>query len=280
MMTRITGALLRAALVVLMVATPSLLIPGTSSDTAQIVVLLAFVAGAFTISEYLGKSPSLVEFRDAPPFNRIRFGSLFITILTITLIVRGEYYPTTITRLAEVAGTAITNTMDFPYSPVRLLVLMMPDNASDHVIRDVRLAAGISYLVSILSLALFILMLRIAGWPARNGTFNFWVNLPTFDPTTGGDVVTRLERDAQFNLILGFLLPFIIPAVVKLASDVIDPISLADHHTLIWTVTAWAFLPASLLMRGIALSHVADMISKQRDQKDKAEDEASHSAPA
>lgn len=278
MMTRLTGALLRAIVVVLMVATPSLLLPGTTTDTAQIVVLLAFVAGAFTISEYMGKSPSLVEFRDAPPFNRIRFGALFITVLTITFIIRGEYFPSTITRLAEIAGTAITNTIDFPYSPVRLLVLMLPENAPTHVVNDVRMAAGVSYLVSILSLALFILMLRIGGWPARNGTFNFWINLPTFDPTAGGDVVTRLERDAQFNLILGFLLPFIIPAVVKLASDVVDPISLADHHTLIWTVTAWAFLPASLLMRGIALSHVAEMINKQRLSHEK--DEASHSAHA
>ena len=267
MLTRLTGAILRAFLVVLMVATPSMLLPGTTSDTAQIVVLLAFVAAGFTIMEYSGKSPSLVEFRDAPPFNRIRFFALFITVLCLTLILRGQYAPTTITRLVETAGSAITNTIDFPYSPVRLLVLMLPDNAPAILISEVRMAAGISYLVSILSLALFILMLRVAGWPARNGTFNFWVNLPTFDPTAGGDVVVRLERDAQVNLILGFLLPFMIPAVVKLASDIIDPISLASHHTLIWTVTAWAFLPASLLMRGIALSHVADMISKQRDRR-------------
>lgn len=265
MMTRLTGAIVRAILVVVMVATPSLLLPGTSSDTAQIVVLLAFVAAGFTLMEYAGKSPSLVEFRDAPPFNRIRFGALFLTVLILTLYLRGQFSPTTMTRLAETAGAAIANTIDFPYSPVRLLVLMLPPDAPADVISNVRMAAGISYLISILSLALFIVMLRVAGWPARNGTFNFWVNLPTFDPTAGGDVVTRLERDAQVNLILGFLLPFMIPAVVLLASDIVDPISLANHHTLIWTVTAWAFLPASLLMRGIALSHVADMISKQRD---------------
>ncbi len=74
----------------------------------------------------------------------------------------------------------------------------------------------------------------------------------------------RLYRDAQFNLILGFLLPFIIPASVKMASDLFDPISLTHSHTLIWTMTAWAFLPASLLMRGIALNRVAHMISQQR----------------
>ena len=276
MLTRLTGAILRAVLVVLMIATPALLLPGTNSDTAQIVVLLAFVGAAFTLVEYSGKSPSLVEFRDAPPFNRIRFGALFLTVLTLTFILRGQFAPTTLTRLAETAGIAITNTIDFPYSPVRLLVLILPEDAPAHIAADVRMAAGISYLVSILSLAVFILSLRFAGWPARNGIFNFWVNLPTFDPTGGGDVVIRLERDAQVNLILGFLLPFMIPAIVKLASDIIDPISLASHHTLIWTVTAWAFLPASLLMRGIALSHVADMISKQRKSAEQTDGRSAH----
>jgi hypothetical protein len=38
------------------------------------------------------------------------------------------------------------------------------------------------------------------------------------------------------------------------------PIILDDPQTLIWAVSAWAFLPASLLMRGVALSRVAQMI--------------------
>jgi hypothetical protein len=121
-----------------------------------------------------------------------------------------------------------------------------------------------SYLMSLLMLATFWLTVRLGGWPAREGGFNIWVNMPTFDPMAGGDIVERLQRDAQFNLVLGFLLPFIIPAVVKLASDTFDPVSLTDPHTLIWTMSAWAFLPASLLMRGIALLRVARMIAAQR----------------
>lgn len=143
MMARLTGAILRAILVVLMIAIPSLLLPGTSSDTAQIVVLMAFVAAGFTIIEYAAKSPSLVEFRDAPPFNRIRFFALLLTVLTLTLILRGQYAPNTMTRLAETAGSAIANTIDFPYSPVRLLVLMLPENAPANLIAEVRVAAGI-----------------------------------------------------------------------------------------------------------------------------------------
>ena len=264
MVTRLTGALLRAVLVLLLIATPSILLPGTSPDTILIVSLVGVFAGAFTISEYSSVSPSLVEFRDAPPFNRVRFGALFASVFILTIILRGKTDPTTITAFFETIGARLGEAIDFPYSPVRLIVLMLPHGTENAVTASVRTAAGLSYLVSILSLGLFVLLLRLRGWPARHQGFNVWVNLPTFDPTAGGDVVDRLRRDAQFNLILGFLLPFIIPAFVKLAADLFDPVSLTNPHTLIWTMTAWAFLPASLLMRGIALRRVAHMIEEQR----------------
>ena len=74
------------------------------------------------------------------------------------------------------------------------------------------------------------------GWPARLARFNVWVNLPTFDPTAGGDVVARLERDARFNIALGFLLPFLIPAVVKAAPRPSSPSRWTSPQTLIWTM--------------------------------------------
>ncbi|QEE34290.1 hypothetical protein FTO60_00380 [Octadecabacter sp. SW4] len=264
MISRLAGAILRAILVVLLIATPSVLLVNTSIDTTQIVVLVGLLAAAFTIVEYNSAYPSLVEFRDAPPFNRVRFFALYATVFALTVIARGEANPTTITLFFEAIGSRIGELIDFPYSPVRLVVLMMPEDADAALIDSVRTAAGLSYLVSILSLAIFVLILRGTGWPRQLGGFNVWTNLPTFDPTAGGDVVDRLNRDGQINLILGFLLPFIIPAFVKLASDMFNPISLANDHTLIWTMTAWAFLPASLLMRGIAMMRVAQMIADQR----------------
>ncbi len=264
--SRIAGASLRAVLVVLLIATPSMLLPGTHSDTTQIVALVALVAAFFTFAEYYSTYPSLVEFRDAPPFNRVRFIALFVSVFSLSQIAHGKADPTTLSLFIEAVGNRLSETIDFPYSPVRLMVLMLPEDADISLINSLRTAAGVSYLVSILSLATFVLILRVHGWPSRTGGFNVWTNLPTFDPTAGGDVVERLQRDSQINLILGFLLPFIIPAVVKLTSDVFDPISLSDSHTLIWTVTAWAFLPASLLMRGIALGRVAQMIADKRQR--------------
>lgn len=264
--SRLTGAALRAVMVILMIATPSIGLTGTSADTAQIVALVSLVAGIFVFVEYKAISPSLIEFRDAPPFNRVRFLGLFATVFALTLIAKGATDPTHITVLFKSIGGNLAEAMDFPYSPVRLVVLMLPAEATPSLIEQVRTAAGLSYLTSLLSLAVFIIALRLNHWPNQRGGFNVWVNLPTFDPTAGGDTVERMERDGQLNLILGFLLPFLIPATVKLASDVFNPISLQDTHTLIWTMTAWAFIPASLIMRGIAMLRVAQMIAAQRER--------------
>ena len=68
-----TGAAVRAFLVMVLVATPSVILPGIGTDTKQMVALVALFAGALTFAEYNATYPSLVEFRDAPPFNRIRF---------------------------------------------------------------------------------------------------------------------------------------------------------------------------------------------------------------
>lgn len=264
--SRLSGAVLRAVLVILMIAAPSLVLTGTTADTAQIVALVCIVSGVFVFVEYSSVAPSIIEFRDAPPFNRVRFFGLATTILSLTVIAKGNAESSTLTELFNLIGGALADSMDFPYSPVRLVVLMLPPETDISLIESVRTAAGLSYLVSLFALALFVLALRLNNWPNQRGGFNVWTNLPTFDPTAGGDVVARLERDGQLNLIIGFLLPFLIPAVVKLASDLFNPIQLQDSHTLIWTMTAWAFIPASLIMRGIAMLRVAQMIALQRER--------------
>ena len=141
---------------------------------------------------------------------------------------------------------------------------MMPADAPYEAVNLIRTAAGLAYLVSLIALATFVVLVRVMGWPASQGAFNVWVNLPLFDPTAGGDVLYRLQRDARINIALGFLLPFIIPAVVEATADLLDPISLSNPQTMIWTISAWAFLPASMIMRGIAMGRVAEMIHDKR----------------
>lgn len=267
MFTRFAGAAVRAVFMALLVATPSLLLGNVSADAAQIVVLAALLASLMTFIEYYSQYPSIVEFRYASPFNRLRFYALFLTVTLLSVIfadkgAQANGMAETLTRL----GTAWGDMLDFPYSPVRLVVLMMPEQAPEAILSAVRTAAGIAYMVSLFALLLFVMMVRLLGWPTRNRAFNVWVNLPLFDPTAGGDVVHRLRRDARINIVLGVLLPFLIPAVVKAAASLIDPLSMQNPQTLIWMMAAWAFIPASMIMRGIAIGRIAELIEQKRNR--------------
>ena len=261
---RMVGAAARAFLVALLIAMPAVMLPDVLSETAQMVSLLALVAALLTFVEYVSDYPSLIEFRNAPPFNRMRFIALFVTILLLSLISRGQVYPTLFSDVLTTMGMKIGIAMDFPFSPVRLMVLMAPPDTSFAELQMLRTHAGLAYLVSLTTLLVFVALVRLMDWPIRKGAFNFWVNLPLFDPTAGGDVLARLKRDSHVNVALGFLLPFLIPAVLKIASLYATPLSISDPQTLIWTMSAWAFLPASLIMRGVALMRIADLIEEKR----------------
>jgi len=266
--SHMTGAFARAFLVMVLVTLPALMLPEVGADTRQVVVLFGLIAAVLTFIEYSATYPSLVEFRYAPPFNRIRFLALALTVIALTLIVRGQFAPTTFSLLLEALGAIVGHALDFPYSPVRLVTLMLPEEAPPARVGLVRSLAGMSFMLSALMLGVFLVALRMGHWPARSESFNVWVNLPTFDPTAGGDVVDRLERDARFNLALGLLLPFLIPAVVKLAAAVSMAVPLGGAQTLVWVIAAWAFLPASLFMRGVAMWRVARMIREKRERSE------------
>ncbi len=273
-LNRATGAAVRAFLVMILIVMPSVILPGVGTDTKQIVALMALFAGALVFVEYNAVYPSLVEFRDGAPFNRIRYLMLLAIVIILSVILADREDPTTVTRLFRAVGMLIGQSLDFPYSPVRLASYMMSETATPAEVLDVRTAAGTAYFLSILSLAVFVVVLKLAGWPSTKSAFNVWVNLPTFEPTAGGDVVDRLERDARFNLAVGFLLPFLIPTLVTLASAGLPPSTLTSAQTLIWAMAAWAFLPASLLMRGVAMGRIADMIRMKRDLAPTEEDQS------
>ena len=264
MLARITGAAARGLLVAIMVAMPSMLLPAHVSPAPEIVVLLAILAAALTFAEYNSSFPSYIEFRDAPPFNRMRFGALFATVLVLTLIARHGFAPSNLTALFTGLGALVGDIVDFPYSPVRLVILTLPPDATAVTVDAVCAAAGVAYAIGLVVVASFMFAVRVLGWPTGNGAFNVWVNLPLFDPTAGGDVVSRLQRDGRINVILGALLPFVIPALVKSASQLIEPVPLNNPQTMIWILATWAFVPASMAMRGIAMMRIAELIEAKR----------------
>lgn len=264
MIGRITGAATRGLLVAVMVATPALYLPGYLTGSVEIVVLVAILGFVLTFAEYNSAFPSFIEFRNAPPLNRLKFVALMSMITFLTLIAKHQYEPTNVTALFSGLGLLTAHMVDFPYSPVRLILLMLPDHTSLETINAVRVAASLAYVLSLTTILTFFFSIRVRGWPTGNGAFNVWINLPLFDPTTGGDVVARLQKDGRANMIIGFLLPFVIPALIKVTSNFVNPFAMDNPHTMIWVVSAWAFLPASMVMRGMAMLRIAELIEEKR----------------
>lgn len=264
MISQLTGACVRALLVVFLIATPSLVLPGVPADVTQIIALMALFIGGFVFSEYASVYPGLIAFRDAPPFNRMRFIMGFAMVFLISLAALGVTHPTSATRFVTAIGMLLGLAMDFPFSPIRALLSALPDSLSLAQQNLVRSAAGLAYLSALISLTVFAILIRFRSWPAPTGTFNFWVNLPTFDPTTGADVVHRLNRDARVNILLGMVLPYLMPPVAWSVGRYYG-VSIVDNPQLmIWAVTLWALLPASVFMRGIALFRLSRMILDKR----------------
>lgn len=261
------GALFRALFVILLIATPSLLLPGMSRDTTQIVTLVALFAAGFTIIEYGSSYPSLTEFRFAPPFNRLRFITLFVTVFHLALVIRGAALDNTLTRVLRMIGTLSAHVMDHPASPVRLMIDAMSPATGPVDADTLVAAAGISFVGALVLLVVFMLTLKLNRWPQQNGSFNVWINLPLFDPTSARDVVGRLNRDAAINVGLGLVLPVVIPLIARLSGDAMAAGGGLGAQQLLWILTLWAFLPVSLLMRGIAMRRVAQMIVQKRRER-------------
>lgn len=259
-------------------AMPTLILPAASTDSPEVVLFIALLGSALAFTEYYTHFPSFIEFRNAPPINRMRFGACAASLGALSLLAAHPLAPTGLTALVQRLGSWLGGQLDFAYSPVQLTVLMMPPQVPEATVLMVRDAAGLAGTVAALAIAVFALVIRVGHWPVGSGAFNVWINLPLFDPTAGGDVVQRLQRDGRINIVGGVLLPFALPAVVKMMSGLVDPGMLAAPHMLIWVISAWALVPASMIMRGMAMLRISGLIAQKRRAACSNADEAMQTA--
>jgi hypothetical protein len=277
---QLSSAVVRAIFVIVVICTPALLIPAQSPDSTQVVMLVALFAAIFTFSEYASRYPGLIEFRDAPPFNRVRVIGIFVTLFFLSLVAGPSEGAGTLSLVINATGLVMAHALDFTYSPLWLLQVFLPDNATQADLTMLRTMGGLSFLIGLVTIVVFAILMRLRGWPNRNTSFNVWVNLPTFDPTAGGDVVARLIRDSRINLILGIVLPFLMPVLASFGIGHMDVSIGGSPQLMVWMVTLWSFLPVSLLMRSMAMSRVAHMITERRKQVVRNMAEQGELAPA
>ena len=261
------GAVLRALCVAGLVMLPALVVPSVPAELAQLMVLLALFAAGVVFAEYSSDYPGIIEFRFAAPFNRTRFLLAGLMVLMLALLLRHAAMPGGDPSFAAlVAGLAAGcgQLLDFPLSPARLLVAALPEGPPEAHLAAVHDGASLALVLGLTTVLGFIAAIRLNYWPMGQAPFNVWINLPTFDPTAGNDVVERLLRTARINILLGLLLPFLLPVVIMASALLVQPLTLESSMGFVWGIVLWAFLPVSLMMRGVAMIRVARMIRANR----------------
>jgi hypothetical protein len=275
-MSHVAQCFLRGILMAMLVLLPAVLLPGVSQDVAQAVTLIALILAAVVMAEYAAAYPGLIEFRDAKPYNRLRFAALGAVVLMLTLLQRqiasGEQ------GLLATFSLALVGAFDFSFSPIRMLALSLPEGLPIPHLINVMASASLAFVTGLVGLLVFLGAMALGYWPSKGSSFNVWINLPNFDPTKGVDVVQRLERDAQINVLLGVILPFSLPVLLHLSSLLVQPLTFETNLTLVWGLALWAFIPTNLIMRGVAMYRVAQLIRAQRRRI--AEEEAAVPLPA
>ncbi|MXU64600.1 hypothetical protein [Oceanomicrobium pacificus] len=264
MFKRLPGAFARAVLVVIVLSMPAFLLPDISRAAQEISLIIGGIVAAFTLFEYASTHPGLVDFRFAPPYNRIRFFTFSLQVLLLVFLARAtmELDPFSPDIIAFADWCA--SLLNFPLSPVNIAVAMVGDDGDADFRLLIERAAALSYAVAFSSMIFFALVLWLFKWPVGRDNFNLWVNLPTFEPASGHDVERRLNRDGMINILVGIGLPYVIPAFVSRASGWFDPSVLDNSQPLIWGCTIWSFLPASLVIRGAALLKVGYLVRRSR----------------
>lgn len=221
-MSRFFGALLRAIIVMMIMALPSVMVPGGTADARQMTALLALFAGALVFVEYQANYPSLIAFRFAPPFNRCRaflgFALLVISALGVAGRLPALNFGYNLSAMGEIALYALS--------------------------------------ASLLFVIFFGILLLVMAWPVAGKGFNLWTNLPMFKVVSGRNSLAKLRLSARINLILAVLLSCLPPGVAILLPG---SFGFAEDSPLllVWLVAIWAFVPANLAMRALAMMRLA-----------------------
>lgn len=253
MILRLTGAAVRAMIVAILVMLPAFLLTGITQSGLEFTRIVATIAAVFVIYEYGFATPSVIEFRYAAPYNRIRFMLLLALVLTpaylISIVLDGQ-------ALSGTLGHTIFALMDYTYSPVTIVAKTLSGN--DAALREA-IGQAIAFNVMISLACVFAFCVAVFTNILRFGDdgFNLWLNMPTYKSYDVSSLQERLINSAFASMLIACLIPLFGPTAVDVSvvwfstDGVLAPIAIA------WLIAIWTYLPAIYLMRAAALTKVA-----------------------
>jgi len=244
------GAALRALAVTATVAIPSLLVaPSPVGTGPELSFLVGAAAGLMVLFEYGARTPALVDFRFAPPLNRLRFATFVIALAAATAAAASP--------AAGRLGLTVAEAMAGPASPVDLAAWAVTRDSAPGPDPVLRAAGALTLVAALTCLAGAGAWIWFGAWPGDPERFNRWINLPTFEPSDEGDAAAWLKRQGGLAALTGLALPVALTGLGAAATRLFAADLFAAPLAQIWAAAIWAGVPACVLLRAMALLKLA-----------------------
>jgi hypothetical protein len=250
-----------------MVMLPAFLLSETSQSALEFTRILATIGAVFVIYEYGFPTPSVIEFRFAAPYNRIRFMLMLALTLApaylISVVLDGHALNG---FLAVIAANSFA-AMDFAYSPVTIVANTLSGN--DMAMRAVvGQAIALNIVISLSCVLAFCGAVFSNLWRFGGSDFNMWLNMPTYKSYDMTSLQKRLVNSAFASLLVAFLIPIFGPTIADIAIVWISNDGVLAPIAITWVIAIWTYLPAIYVMRAVALAKVSARDDKEEPQRD------------
>ncbi len=256
MILRLTGAAVRAVCVAILVMLPAILLPQVTQSVVEYTRIFATIMAIFVLYEYGFPTSTIIEFRFAAPYNRIKYLLLFALVVAPSLMVSAALNGQEFNGILSVIATKGFALLDFPFSPV----LIVADTFSEN---DTALGAVLARAIALNLVLVFACTLAFCVavfsnlWRFGGGGFNMWLNMPTYKSYEKNSLQERLSNSAFASVLIACLIPLFGPTLADVAMTFFTFDGKITPIVMVWSIAVWTFLPAMFLMRAAALVKIS-----------------------
>ncbi|KAB7614513.1 hypothetical protein F9L33_07685 [Amylibacter sp. SFDW26] len=243
---------------------PAFLLFGVSQSSIEFTRILATIVSIFVMYEYGFSSPSLIEFRFAAPYNRIRFLLLSVLVLAPTFLVGYTLAGANMVGFLPTIADKGIALLDFTYSPF-MVVAETLSGENESLQAAFAQAIAFNTIIMFACITSFCVAIYLNLWRFGGSGFNMWQNMPTYKSYETKTLQERLMNSAFASLLIACLIPLLGPTVAEVIF-----VNFAESGQLapiisIWCIAFWSFFQGVFFMRAAALAKIAINHSDKSD---------------
>lgn len=247
---------MRAVCVAILVMLPAILLPQITQSVVEYTRIFATIMAIFVLYEYGFPSPTIIEFRFAAPYNRIKYLLLLALVVAPSLMVSAALNGQEFTGILAIIATKGLALLDFPYSPILIVANTFSET-------DTALGTVLAQAIALNLVLAFACALAFCGavfsnlWRFGGEDFNMWLNMPTYKSYEKDSLQARLSNSAFASLLIACLIPLFGPTLADVAMVLFTFDGKMTPIVMVWSISIWTFLPAMFFMRAAALTKIS-----------------------